>query len=213
MTEDKYNGERVLCFDSFGGKISMLNGNNSFYKLNEWDRMALLFCLLNRSFFQKRIEAEVSPKWKHLIPYVVFRDRDWIFAYERGSSSGESRLANMISIGIGGHINPIDSVVRESMITTYRNALMREINEEIYIKKPSIDITGYTPPIIGFINDNSNDVGKVHFGVVHLYDCANMTIEPKEDCIKNGKFYSKEKIMSEFGDRIEPWSRMILESL
>jgi predicted NUDIX family phosphoesterase len=208
MSEDKYNGEQVLCFPNY--MVSSIEGYCPAY---EWDAMSRLFTLLGFYDFELRKTAEVSNKFKHVIPYVVFKDRDWIFVYERGSSSGESRLTSKVSIGIGGHINPRDSYPAPGPLQMYRNALMREINEEITIKEPSRDITGYTPPIVGFINDNSNDVGKVHFGVVHLYDCANMTIEPKEDCIKNGKFYSKEKIMSEFGDRIEPWSRMILESL
>lgn len=209
MNEDKYNGERVLCFNYWDGGFS-----EGFFKLNEWDSMSLLFDLVNQSVFRKRTEAEdVRCNLKHIIPYVVFKDRDWIFSYERGPSSGESRLSSKISIGVGGHINPVDAVVGESMVTTYRNALMREIREEIDIKDPSRNAGRYTPPIVGFINDNSNDVGKVHFGVVHLYDCSNMNIGPKEDCIQNGKFYSKEKIMSEFGDRLEPWSRMILDTL
>jgi predicted NUDIX family phosphoesterase len=207
MSEDKYNGERVLCFHS----CNYLD--EGFVKVSEWDGMCTLFNILNGSFWQARVDAETNYYWKHIIPYVVLKDRDWVFAYERGSSSGESRLTSRVSIGIGGHVNPCDVSILSNPIQTYRNALMREIAEEISIKDISRDVSKYTPPIVGFISDNSNEVGRVHFGVVHIYDCANINVEPREDCIKNGKFYSKEKIMGEFGDRLEPWSRMILEAI
>ena len=58
--------------------------------------------------FMPRDEAEQRPDYKQIIPYVILRRGDEVFVTRRLSKGGEARLHGKISIGIGGHINPVD---------------------------------------------------------------------------------------------------------
>ena len=66
-----------------------------------------------------RPAAESDPGFKQLIPYVVLRHGDHVYHYLRGQGAGEKRLRALRSIGVGGHINPVDS---ENGDNPYRQA-------------------------------------------------------------------------------------------
>ena len=52
--------------------------------------------------------AEDDPSHKQLIPYVVVRDGSRAFLMERTEAGGDARLHGKASIGVGGHLNPVD---------------------------------------------------------------------------------------------------------
>lgn len=62
--------------------------------------------------FIRRGWCEKDTRYVQLLPYIVFYKkvgkRYQIFVYQRGKGVGEERLAGGCSIGIGGHINPLD---------------------------------------------------------------------------------------------------------
>ena len=60
------------------------------------------------NFFKERPAAELDPTHKQLIPYTLFHHAGRYLVYTRGGSSGEKRLVAKNSVGIGGHINPVD---------------------------------------------------------------------------------------------------------
>ena len=59
--------------------------------------------------FLPRSQVEEDPSYKQLIPYVIMACDGKYLSYVRGKRAGETRLLNLRSIGIGGHINPIDA--------------------------------------------------------------------------------------------------------
>ena len=83
-----------------------------------------------------------------------------MFSYARGKGQGESRLHDKWSIGIGGHISSVDNSENEP----YRDGMRRELEEEVMIDTP------YSERCVGLINDDESEVGKVHLGVVHIFD-------------------------------------------
>ena len=104
--------------------------------------------------FLARPVAEESPKYRQIIPYVAIVRGDEVFATRRLSKGGESRLHGLMSLGVGGHINEIDSKDADWLM----NCLRREIEEEV-------DISDFgTLTLRGLVNDNGNDVGSVHLG-------------------------------------------------
>ena len=114
--------------------------------------------------YRPRSEMEEDPEFKQLIPYVIFRHTDpqgqqSIFVYTRGKG-GEKRLHAKRSVGIGGHISSVDA----GNGSPYEEGMRRELEEEV-----SID-TKYTAKCVGLINDDETEVGRVHLGVVHLFD-------------------------------------------
>ena len=93
----------------------------------------------------------------------MLRHGQQVYHYLRGQGAGEKRLRASRSIGVGGHINPIDG---ETGVNPYRQALLREVAEEIYLE------TTYEESCLGLINDDSTPVGQVHLGIVHVFDLA-----------------------------------------
>lgn len=67
----------------------------------------------------------------------------------------------------------------------------------------------YKPNLIGFINDNSNDVGKVHLGLVYLVSVVvGELVKIKEDELVDKGFQN----LSLSSD-LEPWSFLVAEHL
>lgn len=58
-----------------------------------------------------RSAAEIDPSHKQLIPYVVVRDGPATFLMHRTNAGGDPRLHGRASIGVGGHLNPVDAGV------------------------------------------------------------------------------------------------------
>ena len=154
-------------------------------------------------FFMQRDLAENDPNYKQLIPYVVFQSPKGFFSYQRGKASSETRLRMLRSLGIGGHIEKEDGDIGQN---SYVKGLWRELKEEVGID-PSINIK-----LLGFINDDSNEVGKVHLGIVHLYQLETSDLESKELNLTDCKFSTISKIKEE-EESFETWSRLLIPFL
>ena len=112
--------------------------------------------------FMPRAKAETNPQFKQVIPYVVITDGKKILHYVRGKKAGEQRLAAKGSIGIGGHINDEDHTLFAFGIQAFQDAVKREACEELSVQGE------FDARPVGLINDDSTEVGQVHFGVVHV---------------------------------------------
>jgi predicted NUDIX family phosphoesterase len=112
--------------------------------------------------YTERAGAEEDPSHKQIIPYGVVRRAGTVFTVERLRGGGERRLHGKISIGIGGHIDPRDGAAGRG--GPIRSTLARELAEEL-----DASGLGVGRPI-GFINDDTQPVGRVHLGVVYLVD-------------------------------------------
>lgn len=156
-------------------------------------------------YFTERQEAETNPDEKQLIPYCILRTGNKILRYTRGSTGGEARLHAKKSIGIGGHINPIDQTSESNSFNTYLEAVKREIQEEVGITIKNV------PEPVCIINDDSNDVGKVHLGIVHVIDISNEDAQSAEDAIENLEEVTLETLRAE-SDTLETWSQLVAKS-
>ncbi len=160
-----------------------------------------------------REQAENDPEWKQIIPYTVFQrsPSEEVFMYERTKNGGESRLHSKKSIGVGGHINPCDGENMKYPGLAYWEAFYREIREEVNFICHGSPKTA--APIIGLIYDDSNDVGKVHFGVVHLFKVpAGTHFTSKDPAIANGEWVLSSDM--EFHEtQLENWSALVAEYL
>ncbi|MEC5127671.1 hypothetical protein VSU19_12970, partial [Verrucomicrobiales bacterium BCK34] len=127
------------------------------------------------NYFLARDKAEDDPGHKQIIPYAIFRHGDRYLHYVRGGGSGEKRLASKGSIGIGGHINDTDFAAASLDKDTYSIGIEREIEEELNIAG------GHRQEIIALINDDSNEVGQVHLGVVDHVELESEEVTAGED--------------------------------
>ncbi len=156
--------------------------------------------------FMARPAAETDPGFKQIIPYVIITDGTNVLHYVRGRKAGEQRLAAKGSIGIGGHVNDEDHTLFAFGAEAFRDAVRREIHEEV-------DLDGnFEPQPVGLINDDSTEVGRVHFGVVHLLKCPAEKVRKKEQVITQLEFLSLPKLR-ELRESMETWSQLCLEHL
>ena len=153
--------------------------------------------------YRPRNEVEEDPSFKQLIPYCIFRHEGKVFYYTRGSKSGEGRLHAKRSIGIGGHISSDDAT---SGSNVYHVAMQREIEEEVILE------SGFTEKCVALINDDSNDVGQVHLGIVHIFDLEAAKVRPREESIKETGFEPLAEL-AQSHDQFETWSQICLEML
>ncbi len=157
--------------------------------------------------YRPRGQMEQDPSFKQLIPYVIFRYTDGygrisLFHYTRGVGQGESRLHRKRSIGIGGHICVDDAGEPDP----YSEGMRRELAEEVVIDTP------YQERCVGLINDDQTEVGKVHLGVVHLFDVGRPAIRPRESEIVDAGFSPPEQLLADM-ETFESWSQICLKSL
>ena len=159
--------------------------------------------------FMPRSAAETDPSFKQLIPYVIMSCEGKYLSYVRGKRAGETRLVARRSIGIGGHINPVDDMplfTADSYQPMYLNAVEREVAEEVSVE------AGHTDKIVALLNDDSNDVGSVHLGVVHNWTLDSDKVTRKEQMITQMTFMTPPEL-EEVRDSLETWSQLCLALL
>ncbi|NCF91652.1 MAG: hypothetical protein GWQ05_11950 [Verrucomicrobiaceae bacterium] len=198
----RYGDEQVLVIPR-----PLLDDLGSFQGLQfEVDRYLPTFLKPENNFFMSRDDAEDDPTHKQIIPYAIFHHGGKFLHYVRGKKSGEQRLASKGSIGIGGHINTTDKSTEPLGRETYLRGVGREVNEEL-------KITGsYEQRIIALLNLDDNEVGRVHLGVVHLFDLATNDVEANESEIADLTFLSREDLL-ERHNRLEGWSQACVDGL
>jgi predicted NUDIX family phosphoesterase len=151
--------------------------------------------------YVERAVAEEDPDHKQLVPYVVVRDGDKVFLMERTDAGGDRRLHGKASIGVGGHLNPVDDGEDALMA-----GLRREWTEEL--------VAGWTPDfrLVGMLNDDTNPVGAVHLGVVFEVEAAGRPIEVRERDKLMGGFATAETVRAAW-DRLETWSQLVADAI
>ncbi|MGA2071008.1 MAG: hypothetical protein ABSG97_06630 [Sedimentisphaerales bacterium] len=157
--------------------------------------------------FMPRPLVEKNPSFKQLIPYVIMTCDGKYLSYVRGKRAGETRLVAKRSIGIGGHINPTDDMpLFGNFYDTYLAAVQREVAEEVSIE------TKYEDKVIALLNDDSNEVGQVHLGIVHLWTLDEPKVERREQMITQMGFMSIPELQ-QVRDTMETWSQICFDGL
>ncbi len=159
--------------------------------------------------FLPRGEVEEDPGYKQLIPYVLFCWRSpagetHLFHYRRGTGQGESRLHALRSVGVGGHINPVDTTGQEHPFQAGR---LREIEEEVLLDKR------YPIRTVGLINDDATPVGQVHLGVVSLVQVDSPhSVRPRESELLDCGFAPVGELLRQ-AEEFETWSQISMRAL
>ena len=169
-----------------------------FFETNGSD---LIGRLSELAVFLDRSAAEEDPTHKQIIPYILVVHNGQFLLYRRTKKQGESRLHDKFSLGFGGHINEIDGN-KETDTNLIFAAMIRELNEELFL--PSIQQLR----VVGFINDDTNPVGKVHLGVAFIVETSNARFSVNEPEMIEAKWCDTQAI-EEIFPKLESWSQLL----
>lgn len=155
--------------------------------------------------FRKRGELEEDPSFKQFIPYAVISNQESFLLFERRSGQTEKRLHHKYSLGVGGHMNPGN--VQESADQFVINELKREFSEEVRLLNGCfIEEIEF----IGFLNDDTIPVGRVHIGLFFNIQVSSKDMVIKETDKMRADWIDKAGL-SEFYDSMETWSQFIVD--
>ena len=147
--------------------------------------------------YVERRTAEQDPAHKQLIPYVVVRDAGRVFLMHRTDAGGDPRLHGRASIGVGGHLNPVDDG-SDALMTGLRREWAEELDGSW---EPEFEL-------LGLLNDDTNPVGAVHLGVVFGVDADGRPLAVRERDKLTGAFVDPGEVAAS-EDRLETWSQLV----
>ncbi|MFH1675991.1 MAG: hypothetical protein ABIC40_03115 [bacterium] len=160
--------------------------------------------LADRAFFIDRPTAEADPSYRQVIPYVLVRNNGMYLTVTRHKTQAEERLHNKVSVGIGGHINPVDQDEGNFLDA----ALKRELSEELSVDNPP----GWNEPeALGLICSDSDDVSKVHLGIVLRWDVKD-PVSIRETDKMSGE-YKTPAAIGTVRDCLENWSMLVYDGI
>ncbi len=119
-----------------------------------------------------RSQAETTEEYKQVLTYILVQRGDRVLAYRRGVYNHvEQMLKGADCVGFGGHVTSDDRGLFSDDDVGLHEAAARELGEEL--KLPIIDrerlIRREGLDLIGFLNDDSSDVGRRHFAALFTY--------------------------------------------
>jgi predicted NUDIX family phosphoesterase len=155
-----------------------------------------------RHSFKPRAEVENDPTYQQIIPYVVFRHGDRYFLTHRLRASSEKRLRKQYSLGVGGHINPGDLDAGDPIL----DGLKREWEEEVVYDGR------FEATLLGFLNEDSSPVSKVHLGVVFIVEGDTPNIQIRETDKLAGELLTLDE-MRIYYLAMESWSQIVYDRL
>lgn len=150
--------------------------------------------------FLWRSEVEQDPSYKQIIPYLVFRYQDTYFVMKRRSTASEQRLKDKYTNGIGGHIRQED--IENQTLFQWAQ---REFDEEVCYKG------NFTVKPLGLINDERDEVGKVHIGFAFLLEGDSDQIAIRAEH-KEGYLLTLAECQALYSS-MESWSQFVLDYL
>jgi predicted NUDIX family phosphoesterase len=192
--------ERVLCFErKLFEELGVFQGLNP-----DAEKYLPAVTSSSKLLYKNRNEAEQDKRYKQLIPYVLVICNDRILRYRRGKGGQETRLHGLYSVGIGGHISEEDHGLFSSG-PGYQEGMRRELMEEVAID----DVNDAA---VAVINDDSTEVGQVHFGVVHIVHVPDESVAGRRSGIVSPEFVPICEAVNDTAG-YESWSRFCLEHI
>ena len=168
--------------------------------------------------FLVRSELEEDPSFKQIIPYAIMSNEEQyppagggvqqsqsFYLFKRTSEQTEKRLHNKFSLGVGGHMNPNDCIESKEQYLIYE--LKRELSEEVKLQNGCLieDIE-----FIGFINDDTISVGRVHIGLLYNIHVSNKEVYINETDKMTAEWIDKPNL-SEFYEGMETWTKIAFD--
>ena len=199
----KYGTEEVFIVPySFTEKIS-----DGFSIMDEKSFDAFAKNVMPHGKFLLRSDAEENITFQQIIPYVLVTDLTGERFFVTRRIRGEKRLIGNLSLGIGGHINPVDDVQHGDYREMIFHGLQREVIEE----------TSALRYAHGFnIYGTARDLGSStpdHIGLVFKMPVEETAkVEVREKDTLEPAWMTKKELIRNY-EKFESWAKMIITDL
>lgn len=151
--------------------------------------------------FILRADAEGNVSMLQIIPYALIRDTEGRYFISK-RIKGDERLQGSLSIGFGGHINPVDKPF------PVWNGLTRELHEELdfssIVQPCSISAIGTVRDVTSSTPDH---IGIVYEVTVDSSDADELKI--RETDILSGEWMTMQQLIQNYS-RFESWAQLII---
>ena len=194
---------RLILATSTAGLPPEVSGT-SFTPMNHGDAIGLLEQA--GAWFGPRRVLEEREEYRQIIPYIVLRAGDHVVRYTRTPAGGEARLHGRMSIGLGGHVDLVDARTsgdRFELLGTVEQAAQRELREELG------DVACGGRRWVGLLVDNDTPVGRVHIGLIGIWEIEGLPDRAAEDAVGEVELASPAELRRD-AERLETWSAMLL---
>lgn len=166
--------------------------------------------IVKKGLFLKRNESEEDPSNKQIISYAVISNKgperiQSFYLFKRTSGLTEKRLQNKFSLGVGGHMNPGDLTEPDDQYLI--NELMRELFEEVRLLNGCFI---EEMKFIGFINDDTIPVGRVHIGLLWNICLSSKDVQVCETGKMTASWINRSRL-AEFYEEMETWTKIIFD--
>ncbi len=161
--------------------------------------------IVQNGLFLNRSELEEDPSFKQIIPYAIISNEDSFYLFRRTAGQAEKRLHNKFSLGVGGHMNPGDTMKSKEQYLI--DELKRELCEEVRLLNGCLI---KNIEFIGFINDDTIPVGRVHVGLFYNIHVSNKEVYINETDKMTADWIDKSDL-AEFYEGMETWSKIAFD--
>lgn len=158
--------------------------------------------IVQKGLFRRRSELEDDPSFKQLITYAIISNRQSFYLFKRTSGQKEKRLHGKLHLGAGGHMNPRGSEIPDEQYLV--DELKRELFEEVRL---SDECTIRDIKFIGFINDDSMPVSRVHLGLLYNISVSNKAVVINETDKMTAEWIDK-TYLPEYYEEMETWTKI-----
>lgn len=161
--------------------------------------------MVHNGLFKKRSDLEEDPSFKQIIPYAIISNKESFYLFKRKSGQRETRLHNKLHLGVGGHMNPRRSNEPDEQYLI--NELKREFFEEVRLLNGCVikDIE-----FIGFINDDTIPVSRVHIGLLYNIQLSNKDIVVNERDKMTAGWIDKTGLVKYY-EEMETWTKIAFD--
>ena len=156
--------------------------------------------------FRQRSELEEDASFKQLITYATISNNQSYCLFKRTTGQTEKRLHNKFTLGVGGHMNPGNSLEQDENYVL--NELKRELSEEVRLLDGCLI---ENIEFIGFINDDTIPVGRVHIGLLYNISLSNKDVVINETDRMTSDWIDKTDLAG-FYEGMETWSRIVFDN-
>ena len=206
MTRQVQTDANKSSYQGTQEEILVVRRDDLFANIGSWHGLnttildTIIPIITEKQEFKMRNAMETDHRYKQIIPYLVFCHNQQLFVMQRKSDSSDQRLASKLSVGIGGHMRKED-MSSNSLFDWSRREFLEEVSYE----------GSYRITKLGIINDDTNEVGKVHLGIVLLLHGSSNAIAIQDEH-KHGCMMTLTECM-EKRNRFESWSTIILDHI